>query len=232
MKFWQRVKIILKLFKLLFIAIASLIALCLLYLFIAYSFSLIIIEKKPITEPEDITIYLLSNGVHTDVVVPVKNNVIDWTKYFKYADTRSTDSTFRYLAIGWGDKSFYLEIPEWSDLTVSIALKAGLGLSSSAIHATFYRNVYEDELCRKLQITQNQYHNLVNYVVSFLKLDEHGLSINIKTDAQYGNHDAFYEARKSYHIFYTCNTWTNNLLKVCGQRACLWTPFSHSILNL
>jgi hypothetical protein len=45
----------------------------------------------------------------------------------------------------------------------------------------------------------------------------------------YGDNDAFYEAIGSYNLFKTCNTWTNNALKSCGQKACFWTPFESGI---
>jgi hypothetical protein len=54
-----------------------------------------------------------------------------------------------YLAFGWGDKGFYLNTPEWADLKVSTALNAAFGLSSSAIHSTFYKKLRENETCKK-----------------------------------------------------------------------------------
>ncbi|HXU27639.1 MAG TPA: DUF2459 domain-containing protein, partial [Bacteroidia bacterium] len=44
-----------------------------------------------------------------------------------------------------------------------------------------------------------------------------------------GDNDSFYEAVGVYGLFYTCNTWANNGLKYCGQKACLWTPFEKGI---
>ena len=45
----------------------------------------------------------------------------------------------------------------------------------------------------------------------------------------YGKNDAFYEATGRYSLFHTCNTWTNNALKIAGQKACVWTPFDTGI---
>ena len=41
--------------------------------------------------------------------------------------------------------------------------------------------------------------------------------------------DAFYDAKGSYNLTRTCNTWTNNALKAAGLKACLWTPFDSGI---
>jgi hypothetical protein len=32
-------------------------------------------------------------------------------------------------------------------------------------------------------------------------------------------------------MFHTCNTWANNGLKSCGQKAALWTPFDSGIFG-
>ena len=47
-----------------------------------------------------VEIYILSNGVHTDIVVPVKNDTFDWSKQIKFEHTKANDSTAKYLAMG------------------------------------------------------------------------------------------------------------------------------------
>lgn len=180
---------------------------------------------------QPVDIYIKSNGVHTDIVLPIHSKEIHWSNYLKYAILTEKDSAFNYIAMGWGDKGFYLETPNWADLKISVAFKAAFGLSTTAIHATYYYRMPENKLCKKIQITNEQYKRLVNYIVASFKKKEHGEFIYIPTKALYGNTDGFYEANGSYSLFTTCNTWVNNALKVCGQKACLWTPFDTGIFN-
>lgn len=180
---------------------------------------------------EDVMIFILTNGVHADIVVPVRNELADWSKQIKYAHTLGNDSSMRYLALGWGDKGFYLETPTWADLKFSVAFKAATGMSSSAIHATYYDTMEEGESCKKIFISNEQYARLINYIQNSFKRDANGEVINIKTSANYGKNDAFYEANRSYSLFHTCNTWANNALKSCGQKACWWTPFDTGIFD-
>ncbi|MGV3541354.1 MAG: TIGR02117 family protein [Rufibacter sp.] len=179
---------------------------------------------------QEIPIYLLSNGVHTDLVVPVQSDVIDWNEFISIRHTKDPDFKAKYVAFGWGDKGFYLETPTWADLKVSTAFKAMFGLSSSAIHATFYESLQEDQNCKKIWLSRNQYQQLVAFIKKRFQITAAGLPIHIETNANYGLHDAFYEAVGSYNLFYTCNTWTNNGLKAAGQKACLWTPTDSGIL--
>jgi len=178
-------------------------------------------NQLPIKEPK-IDIYILSNGVHTDIVVPVKNDTFDWSKQIKFEHTKAKDSTAKYLAMGWGDRGFYLETPTWADLKVSTALKATTGLSSSALHTTFYKTMKEDAYCKKIQISTIDYQKLVVFINESFET-ESGSPIKIETDAVYGKNDIFYESKGSYSLFYTCNSWTNQALKSANQKAALHT---------
>jgi uncharacterized protein (TIGR02117 family) len=204
------------------------IALILLYLGCAWTFSRLTTKGEKNSNPE-VTIYILGNGVHTDVVIPAKTNYKDWSQSILYKNTRGNDTSLPYLAIGWGDKGFYLKTPTWSDLKFRTAFDAAFGLSTAAMHATFFKNLKEGNQCVKLDIDKEQYQRLITYIENSLQTDSLGQPIVIQTEVRYNMDDAFYEARGRYSLFHTCNTWTNNALKACGQKACWWTPFEDGI---
>lgn len=182
------------------------------------------------TGSEDVSIYIKTNGVHTDIVVPVKNDLMDWTQYIKYEHTDAKDSSMQYVGIGWGDKGFYLQTPEWKDLKFSVAFKAMFHLGSSAVHATFYNKIITGDDCKEIKISNAEYTKLVNYIKNTFEVDASGNSIHIPSvNDGYGATDAFYEANGRYDFFHTCNTWANNALKACDQRACLWTALDGGI---
>lgn len=185
--------------------------------------------KKEQTTIAPVSIYILTNGVHTDIVVPLRNEITDWSKEVKFSNTISKDTAFNLLSLGWGDRAFYMETPTWADLKASTALKAAFGLSRSAVHATFYKRLNEDSTCVRINLSTAQYSRLVKYIENSFSKDSSGHFIPIITNANYDNNDAFYEAKGSYHLFYTCNTWANNALKSCGQKASVWTPFDKGI---
>jgi uncharacterized protein (TIGR02117 family) len=201
-----------------------------LYVIAVFSLSKITVNQERDTKPE-VEVYILTNGVHTDIVVPIKNEQIDWSKQVKFENTKIADSTYKYLSMGWGDKGFYLETPEWSDLKASVAFKAATGLSTSAIHATYYKKMTEGDDCKKMMVSKEQYARLIKYIDESFKKDTSGNFLNIKTDANYGKTDAFYEANGSYSLFHTCNTWANNALKASGQKCCFWTATDSGIFS-
>lgn len=179
-------------------------------------------DSRTLIPAQKIEIYLLTNGVHTDIVLPVKNEYFNWSKQVKFTDTKAKDSTAQFMAIGWGDRGFYLETPTWSDLKVSTALNAATGLSSSALHITFYKSLKEGIDCKKITIDSIEYKKLIVFINDSFQLNN-GNVTKIDTKAVYGNNDAFYEAKGSYSLFYTCNTWANQALKAANQKAALWT---------
>jgi uncharacterized protein (TIGR02117 family) len=217
-----------QLFKLIAYTMLGFITIILTYLASAYVLSRISTNKEVNIETH-VTVYIITNGVHTDIAVPLKNEYYDWSKEIKFSHTKLQDTNMNYLAMGWGDKGFYLETPTWGDLKFSVAFNATFGLGSTAIHATFYKSMRENASCKKISISKEQYQRLIQYICASFKTTKDGHFLNIITKANYGNMDAFYEANGKYSAFKTCNTWANNGLKACGQTACLWTPFDTGI---
>jgi uncharacterized protein (TIGR02117 family) len=200
----------------------------LVYVIAAFVLSVIPVGKTDTSSSNGTDIYILSNGVHTDIVVPVQSSVKDWSQHVKFKHTKSGDSLMKYLAFGWGDKGFYLETPTWADLKFSTAFKAMFHLGTSAMHCTFYSDLKEGEYCRKIKISDDAFRKLTAYIEESFKFDASHQVQHIANNS-YGRNDAFYEANRVYDLFYTCNTWANNALKCCGQKACLWTPSDKGI---
>lgn len=169
--------------------------------------------------------------MHTDIVVPVKSKYFDRSKEIPVQDTRGKGSGFRYLGIGWGDKGFYLDTPTWAELKFSVAVKAAFWMGQSAMHCTYYRNMKENKDCVKIPLTDAQYRHLITYINRKFDRDPNGRVKLIRTNAVYGDDDSFYDANGSYSFLNTCNTWTNNALKVAGQKAALWTPTDFGIFQ-
>ncbi|RZK21603.1 MAG: TIGR02117 family protein [Pedobacter sp.] len=201
-----------------------------LYFLAAFCLSKISVNHNT-SHTKEIAIYIMTNGIHTDIVVPANNPLQNWTKEIKHNHTLAADSSYNYLAFGWGDKKFYLETPEFSDLKISTGLRAISGLNTSAMHTTYYKNMAEDENCKKIYVSVAQYKNLIKYISDSFTTNPDGHFISIKTGIRYDIADAFYEAKGSYSIFKTCNTWANGALKASDQKACLWTIFDTPIFQ-
>ena len=189
------------------------------------------VAKADPNAPADVAVYLHTNGVHTDIVLPVVSPEFDWRPLLPYANLPSQDSSLPYVGFGWGDKGFYLETPTWAELKPSTAIQAGFWLGSTLMHATYYReaDLAASPQCVPLRLTPTQYRALIAYIQKSFQRDAAG-NFNWIPGHSYADHDAFYEANNRYSVLNTCNTWANRGLKVSGQKASLWTPFDTGIL--
>ncbi len=158
----------------------------------------------------------------------LKTDLKDWSEQIKFENIKSKDSTHQFLAFGWGDKGFYLDTPEWSDLKFSTAFKAAFNLGTSAMHTTFYKQIQENESCVKIEISKDQYQKLITFIEASFQYDTNGNPIFIEATT-YGKNDSFYEAHRTYNLFYTCNTWANQALKKADMKAAFWTPTDKGI---
>lgn len=206
----------------------ALVGLVAVYLAAGYGLQYVPVNNDDNFTRGDVDIYILSNGVHTDLVVPLRNPQMDWSQMLPIANTPAQDAGAQFVGIGWGDKGFYLDTPTWADLKFSTAFKAAFWLSSSAMHTTFYRRMEEGEKCVKIRMSHDEYDRLVRYIRAKFQYDAAGKPIWISGHS-YGEHDSFYEAHGVYNLFYSCNTWTNNGLKQAGQRASLWALLDDGI---
>lgn len=220
-----------KLFRQLLILVGFLLGVILLYVILALLLPLIPINAKKTTDPKVVELYILTNGVHTDLVLPVRTSQIDWSQKLPFKNTKGQKTDFRYIAFGWGDKGFYLDTPTWSQLKFSTAFKAAFWLSDSAMHCTYYKQMKEGNDCKKMMLTEQQYQDLIQFIDSRFDKDAAGHYILVPTNAVYGDDDAFYDAKGSYNFTYTCNTWANDGLKVAGQKAALWTATDFGIFR-
>lgn len=194
----------------------------LIYISSAYLIPKITVNSEAVNQPKQIAIFIKTNGVHTDIVVPIKNNIKDWSTEIQFENTINKDASATYLALGWGDKGFYLDTPEWSDLKASTAFNSAFGLGNSAIHTTFYKTITENKNCVKIEISEDNYKNLIHYLENSFQFNSNQKPIFIPANT-YGKNDCFYEAKGKYSLFHTCNSWANEALVSSNQKAAFWT---------
>ncbi|MBS1638048.1 MAG: TIGR02117 family protein [Bacteroidetes bacterium] len=202
----------------------------LVYLLASWLLPFITVNNEPETTKSDLDIFIESNGVHTDFVLPVQQHIVNWNRLFPYSDFEEVDSTCHYVSVGWGDKGFFLNTPEWKDLKASTAFNAAFGLSSTAMHITYHKEApVEGPSCIRLKISRGQYYRLILYIYRSFQW-QHGKLMHIDHPG-YNRQDCFYEANGAYHMFKTCNVWTGNGLKNMGIRVGVWTPFQGGIME-
>jgi uncharacterized protein (TIGR02117 family) len=179
---------------------------------------------------KNIPVFISSNGIHTDFVMPAHRPEFDWSAHLLYSDFELAGPDYKYVSVGWGDKGFFIATPSWDDLTFSTAFNAAFGLSTTAMHVTYRKNEpAENENCVKLLLSEDQYRKLTDYITGSFQNKE-GVFLPIDHPG-YTSHDKFYEAKGRYSLFNTCNVWTGEGLKAIGAPAGVWTPLSGGVMQ-
>jgi uncharacterized protein (TIGR02117 family) len=187
-------------------------------------------EETAAEEPGAVTIFIRTNGVHTWIVMPKLAGSVDWRPYSlaeHLADPRYGASS--HIAVGYGNREFYLNTPTWADLTLPRAIGAFSGGGRSLLHVEHVHDPGPEEWQRPIVLRGEEYARLADYVVRRFQLDAAGRTMPV-LGRGYGPWDMFYEANGGYSLYLTCNEWTGRALRHAGVRTGLWTPLNESIM--
>ena len=175
------------------------------------------------SKPDDgIEIHFLSNNVHTDIILPKKSTVFDWSDMFTDSAFIDDVSDKTHIAFGWGEKGFFLDTESWTNFKFSTAAKAMFLPTDSVIH-TWFINPEDYSGVVTIKISEQQLKQLTGFIHNSFKTDLNEKVIHIPGYA-YNTTDAFFEANGKYHLFNTCNSWLGQALKETGVPVPLLTP--------
>jgi uncharacterized protein (TIGR02117 family) len=177
-------------------------------------------------EPDGgVTIMVASNGVHTEIIMPVRAEGIDWAETFPRGDLGDPARDYSHVAVSWGERSFFLETPTWSDFNPVTALGALAG-GDALLHVAWYRQPAASETRRSFRIGAEEYRRLARSIAADLAPAQSRAS-----HPGYGQNDRFYSARGAYHLGNTCNQWTSDRLAGAGVRTGAWTPLPGGVMQ-
>lgn len=192
------------------------------YVIISLILSSITIDRKSENQISEKSIYISTNGVHLDIILP-KNNLE--SVLLSGLIQKQSDE---YYSFGWGDENFYINTPTWGDLTLRNAFTAMFLNSSTLMHVTRYNTKRSNWI--EVKVSEAELKKLNTYLQDSFQVSENGIKVLLQNQG-YSPMDDFYKAKGSYSCFKTCNSWVNSAFKESGLKACLWTPFDFSLIN-
>jgi uncharacterized protein (TIGR02117 family) len=210
--------------KWLALGLATLVALAVVYLAAGTIGGMIPANQAWRPAAQGITIWVEDNGVHTGLVLPKAAAGVDWHVMFPARDLRDPRyGGYDYIAVGWGERGFYLGTPTWSDVRPGVVLAAALGSDRTLVHVEHVPRPVAGPSVRAITLTPDQYRRLADYV---RRSTGRGRAMR-----GYGDYDAFYPGTGRYDALHTCNDWTGRGLAHAGVRVGAWTPFSWSVMR-
>jgi uncharacterized protein (TIGR02117 family) len=171
------------------------------------------------TEPaEGTTIYIADNGIHADIIMPVKAQGLDWSSLIP----RSAGAEgAQWIAFGSGERHVYLDTPTWWDVTPR-TIWAALTGGRRVMHVEYVPS--PDYAVREIRLRPEEYRRLWTAIRADFALNKAGRPQRIDHPC-YGPADAFYEGTGKASMVRTCNAVAAHWLRLAGVRASVWPPF-------
>lgn len=171
-----------------------------------------------------VTIWVEDNGIHTGLVLPKRAAGVDLARLFPARDLRDARyGGYDHVAIGWGDRAFYVGTPTWWDVRPLVVLRAAIGSDTTVFHVEHVPVPRTGTDVRAIRLRPAEYHALIHAILS---TRAHG-----PATAGYAGHDAFYPAHDRYTALHTCNDWAGRTLAAAGVRVGWWTPFPSGVMR-
>ena len=193
-----------------------------LFLLAALAGGLLPLNRGWVEPAEGTTVYLRSNGIHVDIVMPAQAEKLDWSALLPPSHVRYAPAAVRWYGFGAGERRVYLETPAWSDITLRTLWSALTG-GERVLHVD--QTDQPGIELRAIRLRPEEYRRLW----AAIRADFDGQPRLIDHPG-YGPDDAFYEARGRASAVHTCNQWVADKLRLAGVRTSAWTPFAQGLL--
>jgi len=207
-------------------ALTALLAIPAVYLLAALLGSVVTVNRGWTEAERGTTIYLADNGVHTDIIMPVKAQGLDWSALVPSSDMADPPPTAPWIAVGAGEQHVYLETPTWWDLTPRTFASA-LGGGPRVMHVEYVEN--PAYAARELRLRPEEYRRLWASIRAEFDLDRNGRPQRI-AHLGYDCCDAFYRGIGKANAIRTCNSWVADRLRLAGVKTSIWPPFANGLL--
>jgi uncharacterized protein (TIGR02117 family) len=179
------------------------------------------------TEPgQGTTIYIADNGIHSDIIMPVKAQGLDWAPLIPKSDFAAPDPGAQWIAFGSGEQRVYLSTPTWWDLTPRTIWSALAG-GRRVLHVEYVSS--PSYAVRQIRLRPEEYRRLWQAIRADFALGQEGKPVRVDHPG-YGPSDAFYWAAGKANAIYTCNAWTADRFRLAGIKSSLWPPFVPGLL--
>jgi uncharacterized protein (TIGR02117 family) len=197
-----------------------------LYLLAALLGSLVPVNRGWTEAAEGTTLYIADNGVHADIIMPVKAQGLDWSKLIPKSDFAAVPGDAQWIAFGSGERHVYLDTPTWWDIRVGTIAHALLG-GPRVMHVEYVPS--PDYAVREIRLRPEEYRRLWAAIRADVAIDRRGQPVRIAHPG-YGPGDAFYRASGKASAIRTCNAVVAGWLRLAGVKTSLWPPFVNGLV--
>lgn len=178
-------------------------------------------------------VYVEGDAMHVNLIFPVQNQAFDWNQFFSVDQIgRDAQQRYRYLKFGWGDRDFYMNTPNWSEVKISSVFRSLLmPQNPTALYVEGYAELPSEQNIelKCVGVSQKDYLQLVSFIKASFQQTDQGQPIRIQ-DSSIAT-SGFYEATGHYSIVRTCNTWAADGLDTANIQTPLWSGLATAVMR-
>jgi uncharacterized protein (TIGR02117 family) len=165
-----------------------------------------------------VTVFVEAGAIHTGLVLPKVAAGVDWRGLARPGDIADPRyAGYDHVAIGWGERGFFLGTPTWLKARPGPIVRALTGSDATLMHVEHVPAPAPGRDERPVTLTPAEYRRLAAFIAASFRPGG-------RRWRGYGPNDAFYDARGRYDAIRTCNSWTGEALRYAGVRMGAWTP--------
>jgi uncharacterized protein (TIGR02117 family) len=182
--------------------------------------------RADLPQGADQYIGLVRGPIHYDLLLPMTPAMRAHFGFAQAAGVPLDNPDVEWLIVGWGAREFYTSTATLSDMKAS-AVWHGVTGDSSVMHLDVAGNLRGVDAIEFLPLSGAQMAALLATIDAKFQRDQAGRPIALST--RFSDHDAFFEARGAFSIFYTCNAWIGSTLRAAGVPFGIWTPTPQAV---
>lgn len=170
--------------------------------------------------------------MHINLILPMQNSAFDWKQFLSIEKIgRDTQENYHYLKFGWGDRDFYMNTPNWSEVKISNVLRAlFMPGNPTAMYVQGFSSFPQEKdvevTC--IGVSRKEYLQLASFIQNSFQRNPQGRPVRIQDGSEASS--GFYEATGHYSALRTCNTWAAEGLRAANVNTPVWSGLASAVM--
>ena len=150
------------------------------------------------------TVYVVNHGIHTAIVVDAKPLVA------RLGLTNTLFNNYKYIEVGRGDAGYY----QAKESVFMVTLKALFLSTPAVLHLNVFNSTpdkyFPESESIEIKLSKLSMERLYDNLARNFSLNK-GVAIELAIGRN--ERSRFFKANGQYHMFYTCNNWTAEMMR-------------------
>lgn len=180
-------------------------------------------------QESDVTICVNQVGIHTNIIVPVQNNIYNWQKFLNLKEIgKEPSENYQYLGFGWGDRDFYPTNPSRIQEIIPLGVQALFFSRGSVMRVQGYQGIPQNHDIQCVGVNTSNYLNTVQFIQDSFELTPQGqIILFVRSEA---SEASYYKAKGHYSVLRNSNNWTAEGLRKANINTPLWAGIPQAVM--